>query len=57
MERDESVPLTFERDQDQEGGMQAMPEGMQRRRAEVADVVDLTAMIADLEASTGRGGR
>jgi hypothetical protein len=57
MEADESVPLTFERDQDQEGGMQAMPDGMQRRKAEVADVVDLSAMIADLEASTGRRGR
>jgi hypothetical protein len=54
MESDESVPLTFERDVDQEG-MQSMPEGIQRRRTEVADVVDLTAMIADLEASSGQG--
>ncbi len=53
MEADESVPLTFERQEVAE----AMPEDMrwQERRAEGASVIDITGMISDLEAS--RGGR
>jgi hypothetical protein len=55
LEQDESVPLQFER-QDQEGA-QPMPEGVQQRKAEVASVVDITGMIADLEASSGHKRR
>jgi hypothetical protein len=45
MEADESVPLSFE----MEGGevTPGVPDGIQQRRAEVASVIDVEAMIAD----------
>lgn len=54
MEQDESVPLTFQRQEARE----AMPEEMrwQERKAEGASVIDITSMITDLEASRGTGG-
>lgn len=48
MEADESVPLTF----DKEGGDEVtpgVPDGVQRRRAEVPAVLDVEAMLADLD--------
>jgi hypothetical protein len=55
MEADESVPLTFER----HGGMDAMPEEFRpaERRAEAANVIDISEMISGLEASRRAGGR
>lgn len=55
MEQDESVPLTFER---REEAREAMPGDMrwQERKAEGASVIDITSMIAGLEASRGRRG-
>lgn len=49
MEQDESVPLTFEA---QEAGM---PQEMRwaERPAEGAPVIDITGLIADLEAARG----
>lgn len=53
MEADESVPLSFERREAGEG----MPEEMRwrERQVEGASVIDITGMIAGLEASRGRG--
>ena len=56
METDDSVPLSFER---REEVREAMPEDMrwQERKAEGASVIDITGMIAGLEASRRDGGR
>lgn len=54
MEQDESVPLVFERRR----GMDGIPPGLRPREREVqgAPVIDITGMIAGLEA-TRNGGR
>ena len=63
MEADESVPLTFGRQggpvpEEAPGALAGMPDGFSPtvRRAEGADVIDISGMISDLEASRG-GGR
>jgi len=54
MEADESVPLTFEKRGEQDPAPEVIP-GMQVRGAAPADVIDITGMLGDLEASrTGR---
>jgi len=56
MEADETVPLTFERPEDEDGAPEVIP-GMQVRGAAPAapDVIDITGMLADLEASRRTG--
>lgn len=60
MEADETVPLTFEQQQDGQDGagiMAGLPDGFtpQVRQAGAASVIDITGMLSDLEAS--RSGR
>ena len=55
MEKDESVPLTFER---QEGDelTPGVPDGAVKRRVEAASVIDLEAMIEGFSQSRPGGG-
>jgi hypothetical protein len=55
MEADETVPLTFERRGEEDPAPEVIP-GMQVRGAAPADVIDITDMLGDLEASRS-GGR
>lgn len=60
MEQDESVPLSFERDEPEDGapgGAAGLPAGFAPQVREVAaeSVIDITGMLSDLEAS--RSGR
>lgn len=54
MERDESVPLSFERRE--EAGSMPQAAGWQERHADVAAVIDVTGMISDLEAARRGAG-
>jgi hypothetical protein len=58
MEQDESVPLTFERRGEQDGTPEVIP-GMQVRGDAPAapEVIDITGMLGELEASRRGGGR
>ena len=63
MEQDESVPLSFEpsgpASQQGAGVMSGLPDGFapQVRQADPAAVIDITGMLAGLEASRNSGGR